>query len=251
MRIAISQPTYLPWLGYFDLMAQVDLFVFLDSVQFEKRSWQQRNRIKTPLGLQWLTVPVVFHRNSGQEIKDVEIQGIEFVRDHLRSIEHNYRRAKFFEGYFSRLGEILQSCHKEKRLAELSVRLIGWLGAELAIHTPIMRSSTLNLPGRRSELLVNLCRSVGADSYVSPLGSAAYLMTDLELFSGAGIEITFQHYEHPVYCQLFPPFCPYASVLDLLFNHGQESSEILFSGRRAAFMPYEAGCSAVAAGGVR
>ena len=100
MKVAISQPTYLPWSGYFDLIDQVDVFILLDDVQFEKQSWQQRNRIKTPVGLQWLTVPVVFRGRLGQLIKDVEIRTADFCRDHCRAIELNYRRAEFFGTYF-------------------------------------------------------------------------------------------------------------------------------------------------------
>ncbi len=103
MRIAISQPSYLPWLGYFDLIDQVDTFVVLDTVQFEKQSWQQRNRIKTSAGLMWLTVPVVFRGLLGQKILEVEVRDAEFWRKHLRGIEVNYRRAPCFEEYFSQV----------------------------------------------------------------------------------------------------------------------------------------------------
>ena len=107
MKIAISQPTYLPWIGYFDLIDQVDVFVLLDDVQFEKRSWQQRNRIKTPLGLQWLTVPVISRGRREQLINQVEIETPQFSRDHCRAVEHNYRRAQFFEHYFNELSSQL------------------------------------------------------------------------------------------------------------------------------------------------
>ena len=248
MKVAINQPAYLPWLGYFDLMDQVDLFILLDSVQFEKQSWQQRNRIKTPVGLQWLTVPVVFRGHFGQEVKDVAIRDLEFGRKQLRSIELNYRKAQFFDRYFSKLPEFLQPGVATNRLAELNECLIRWFCEELGIHTPIVRASEVNQPGRRSELLINLCRAVGTDSYMSPIGSASYLLADLDLFSRAGIEVTFQHYEHPVYRQLFPPFCSHASVLDLLFNHGDESAGILRSGRKTALMPHEVSPPALAVG---
>ncbi len=247
MRIAINQPTYLPWMGYFDLIGQVDTFVLLDSVQFEKQSWQQRNRIKTPAGLQWLTVPVAFHNRFGQQIRDIEIRDPEFARKHLRAIELNYRRAPFFELYFPELTEILLSS-SSGRVADLNARLIRWLCGLLDIPTPILRSSSMNQDGRRSELLVKFCRALGADVYVSPLGSAAYLLSDLESFHRAGIEVTFQHYEHPVYRQLFPPFWPQATVLDLMFNQGADSSAILHSGRRAVFTAREVSSLAAAVG---
>lgn len=238
MKIAISQPAYLPWLGYFDLMDQVDTFVLLDSVQFEKQSWQQRNRIKTPSGLQWLTVPVVFRGHFGQRIQDVEIRDPEFSRKHLRAVELNYRRAPFFRPYFSEFAEILQDS-SGLSLLELNQRLILWFCRVLGVRTEILRSSELNGKGKRSDLLVSLCRLLGAKTYLSPLGSAVYLTEDISRFLDAGIEVEFQHYEHPEYRQLFPPFQSHASVLDLIFNEGEASSSIVRSGRRPSFKPSE------------
>jgi WbqC-like protein family len=238
MKIAISQPAYLPWLGYFDLIDQVDTFVLLDSVQFAKQSWQQRNRIKTPSGLQWLTVPVVRRGHFGQRIFEVQIRDAEFWRKHLRAIELNYRRAPFFQQYFPEFGEILER-HSGQKLFHLTRQLIGWFSHVLGLETKILRSSELEPEGRRGELLVNLCRLLRAESYLSPLGSAAYLMDASQLFSRAGIVVGFQHYEHPEYRQRFPPFESHASVLDLIFNEGPNSLAILRSGRREAFAPQE------------
>lgn len=237
MKIAIAQPTYLPWLGYFDLIDQVDHLIVLDSVQFEKQSWQQRNRIKTPVGLQWLTVPVVFRGRLGQQIKDVEIREPDFWRKHLRALELNYRRSAFFGDYFLELSEIVQS--DRRLLAELNIQLIGWFCKILGIQTPITRSSTMKQDGRRSGLLVNLCRALNADAYLSPLGSADYLMGDVHLFQETQIELYFQHYEHPEYTQLFAPFCPYASTLDLIFNEGPRAMEVIRSGRCKPWLPSE------------
>jgi len=246
MKIAISQPTYLPWLGYFDLIDQVDVFVLLDSVQFEKQSWQQRNRIKTPTGLQWLTVPVEFRGRLGQLIMQVIIRDPEFPKKHLRAIELNYRRAPFFDRYFPELARILKQHPSRSHLADLNLEIIRWLCAVLGIRTTLVRSSELCLDGRRSELLVNLCRQLNADTYVSPPGSATYLLDDLQLFEGAGINVAFQHFEHPTYRQMFPAFIPYASALDCLFNEGEASAQILRSGRRPAMMPEELSLNTVA-----
>jgi hypothetical protein len=244
MRIAISQPAYLPWLGYFDLMEQVDTFVLLDSVQFEKQSWQQRNRIKTPSGLQWLTVPVVFRGHFGQRICEVDIRDPEFHRQHLRAIELNYRRAPFFQQYFPELSEILHGFSSQK-LSALTQQLIVWFAGKFGIRTKVLRSSDLEALGRRSELLVSLCQLLRAESYLSPLGSAVYLLDELARFSAAGIDVAFQHYEHPEYRQLFPPFQSHASVLDLIFNEGPNSLAILRSGRRPAFTPGEVNCASI------
>jgi WbqC-like protein family len=238
MRVAIAQPTYLPWLGYFDLIDQVDAFVILDSVQFEKQSWQQRNRIKTPAGLQWLTVPVI--RRFGQLIDDVEIRDVDFWRNHLRAIELNYRRAPFFENYFRELSGKLR-CSERSRLVALNVRLIEWLMSVFGIRTPLFLSSRLDQPGKRTQLLANICACLGASEYVSPLGSVAYLSQEIDIFQRRSIDVVFQNYEHPSYRQMFAPFVPYASILDLIFNEGERSLEIVRSGRRDALLPEQAG----------
>jgi hypothetical protein len=242
MKIAISQPAYLPWLGYFDLIDQVDTFVLLDSVQFEKQSWQQRNRIKTPTGLQWLTVPVVFRGHFGQRIQDVAIRDPEFFRKHLRAIELNYRRTPFFKHYFPEFSEILQT-FSTSRLVELNRRLIQWFCQVLGIRTELLQSSDLDEKGVRRDLLVNTCLRLRSDFYLSPLGSSVYLLDDIDQFVRVGIKVGFQHYEHPEYRQLFLPFQSHASVLDLIFNEGGDSISILRSGRKPAFTPGEVGCA--------
>ena len=239
MKIAIAQPTYLPWLGYFDLLDQVDKFVLLDTVQFEKQSWQQRNRIKTPTGLLWLTVPVVFRGRLGQRIVDVEIREADFWHDHLRAVELNYRRAPFFDEYYPALSELLRRASSGLRLAELTITLFLWLAKTLGIKTPVARSSELAVDGKRTNLLAEICNLSGATTYVSPLGSADYLLNELTILSGRGVNAVFQHYEHPTYRQLFPPFHAHASVLDLLFNEGENALAIIRSGRRAPFAPAE------------
>jgi len=239
LKAAISQPTYLPWLGYFDLIDQVDTFVFLDSVQFEKRSWQQRNRIKLPTGLSFLTVPVSVKGHFEQTIAEAEIAEPAFWETHLRSIKTNYRRAPFFEKYFEDLCNIFRTAAESRSVADLNILLIQWFCTVFGIETKTQRSSEMNQSGRRSELLVNLCRFLTADYYLSPLGSSVYLCDDLHLFANAGIDVGFQHYEHPEYHQLFPPFASYASALDLLFNEGQEAMTIIRSGRRCAFVAAE------------
>ncbi len=239
MKIAIAQPTYLPWLGYFDLLDQVDKFVLLDTVQFEKQSWQQRNRIKTPTGLQWLTVPVIFRGRLGQRIVDVEIREPEFWRDHLRAIELNYRRAPFFDKYFSAVNELLRAASSSPRLADFTIGLFGWLMETLGITTPIVRSSDLGVSGKRTQLLAEICGVLGATTYISPLGSADYLLSELTILTDRGIDVVFQHYEHPQYRQMFPPFEAHASVLDLLFSEGENSLSIIRSGRRSPFAPSE------------
>ncbi|HSZ01817.1 MAG TPA: WbqC family protein, partial [Terriglobales bacterium] len=240
MKIAISQPAYLPWLGYLDLIDQVDTFVLLDNVQFEKQSWQHRNRIKTPAGLQWLTVPVLFRGRFGQLINEVEIRDVEFWRNQVRAIELNYRRTPFFDNYFQDLSARMRTTNSCTALiADLDIRLIEWFMDVLGIQTPLLLSSRLEQPGRRTELLANICESIGAKQYLSPLGSSAYLLQEIHVLLEKDIDVAFQHYEHPQYRQLFRPFCPYASILDLIFNEGERALEVLRSGRRIPFLPDE------------
>ena len=230
MKVVINQPTYLPWIGYFDLIDQADLFVVLDNVQFVKQSWQQRNRIKTPNGLQWLTVPVEFRGRLGQLLRDVEIRDATFARKHLRAIELAYRRAPYFAAYFRSLAAII-----EKRcmgpLLDLNLELIEWTRSVLGIDTPVVRASDLGLPGKRTELLAAICEHVGGDEYLSPAGSACYLLGEQNILTGRGIEVWFHHYQHPEYRQAFPPFEPYASIVDLIFNQGPDALQILREGR--------------------
>jgi hypothetical protein len=237
VKVAILQPTYLPWLGYFDLTDQVDTVVLLDTVQFERQSWQQRNRIKGPSGLQWLSVPVVFRGRLHQKIKDVQIREAEFGKRHLRAVEVNYRRAPFFDVYFPQLSAILQAFPAGTRLADLNLRLLEWLAAVLDVHTPLVLASSLELEGNRTKLLANICVTLGARQYVSPIGSAIYLLEELELLTDCGLDVVFQNYKHPEYHQLFPPFVEYSSTLDLIFNEGGRSMEIIRSGRGLPLSP--------------
>ncbi len=234
MKVAINQPTYLPWMGYFDLIDQVDMFVVLDNVQFEKQSWQQRNRIKTPSGLQWLTVPVKFRGRFGQLIHDVEIREPQFWRNHVRGIELAYRRAPYFDQYFPRLSRLLEE-RSTSRLMDLNFSLLRWLLDMLEIQTPLVTSSSLRQSGKRTELLGNICQTLGATEYISPLGSATYLLPEQDILHRRGVEVFFQNYDHPVYRQLFTPFEPFASVIDLLFNEGGRALEVLRGGRRECY----------------
>jgi WbqC-like protein family len=237
MRVAISQPTYLPWIGYFDLIDDADQFVLLDNVQFAKQSWQQRNRIKTAAGLQWLTVPVEFRGRLGQQVREVQIREADFAKDHLRAVELAYRRAPFFEKYYPALAERLQLVGAGSLLLDLNLELLRWLLKTLGISTPLVLASQLPVTGKRTELLAAICRHLGAQVYLSPLGACDYLLNELATMSQAGISVVFQNYAHPEYQQLFPPFVPFASTLDLLFNEGPRALEVVRSGRRESFAP--------------
>ena len=226
---AIMQPTYLPWIGYFSLMDQVDCFVLLDSVQFDKRSWQQRNRIKTTAGETMLTLPVKTKNRSDQKINEVRIDNSRgMLLKHLRAIEFNYRKSLYFDRYWPHLQTIFKETYDY--LFTLNTRLIDFFREELAIKTRMLCSSQLACTGKRSLLLLNLCRAVGARQYVSPPGSRAYIEED-DAFNGSGLSLSYHQYEHPVYRQLHGDFIPYLSTLDLLMNEGPDSLDIIRSGR--------------------
>jgi hypothetical protein len=230
MRTAvIIQPTYLPWMGYFDLMDQCDAFVLLDCVQFEKRSWQQRNQIKTPQGATMLTVPVFSKGRHTQRIVDVAIDfGHGFPEKHIKSVERVYRRARYYDRYAPEWAAILNKRHS--RLVDLNIELITWFAAHLGITREFTRSSTLAASGGRVERLISICRHLGADRYVSPPGSKAYIDQN-NCFADCGIELRYHAFQHPVYRQLHGDFIGYLSVLDLLLNEGPDSVAILRSGR--------------------
>lgn len=237
MRIAIMQPTYLPWIGYFDLMDQVDLFVFLDQVQFAKRSWQQRNRIKTPKGLEWISVPVRVRGRYLQKINEVIISDPDFWQVHLRSIQYNYSRSYYFKEYFEQLMEIYGKGSPWNYLLDLNLTLIEWIAKTIGITTPMIKSSSLGVKGKRSNLLVEICKEVGADKYISPIGSAGYLLNELDEFEKLGIQVLFHNYQHPEYRQCFGPFIPYASCIDLLLNEGPYSLNVIRNGRGDPYLP--------------
>jgi len=227
--IAIMQPTYLPWLGYFDLMDQSDILVLLDSVQVEKRSWQQRNRIKSPAGERFLTVPILTKDRRSQKICEVEIeQTARFQEKHIKTIQHCYGRAPFFGRYIDDLAAILRKRHRY--LAELTIELINWLRRAIGIETELVCSSSLDVQGKKVKLLIAICKSVGAERYISPFGSKTYI-DENNLFAENGIELRYHEYHHPRYEQLFGDFVPNLSVLDLLLNEGDNSLSIIRSGR--------------------
>lgn len=230
-KIAIMQPTFLPWIGFFALMDYVDVFIFLDDVQFAKRSWQQRNKLLTPAGEKWVTVPVLTKGKRNQIIADVEIQhDTDFSQKTLTSIQHNYNNAPYFKDCFEDIRAILMKNHTS--LLKLNLELITLLAKLLDIKTNCVLASDFDVTAHREERLLELCLMAKGDHYVSPPGSKVYL-DESDCFEKANIRLTYFDYEHPQYQQQFEPFTPYMSVLDLLFNMGQESRTVMLSGMRS------------------
>ena len=215
MIVCIHQPAYLPWLGYFDRVAASDLFIFLDTVQFERNSFTNRNRIKTANGPIWLTVPVRLKNHLEKSVIEIEIDNSQsWKKKHLRSIEQNYRKAPGFAGKFERLR--LLYTPDDTRLAELCYRqLLFWL-SELKIATRVVRSSELGVTGSKSDLVLSLCKEVGANVYISGPFGRDYLVK--RRFGEAKIEIRYRDFVHPVYPQLFGDFVPAMAVVDYWMN---------------------------------
>jgi len=224
MIVSINQPAYLPWLGYFHRISISDVHVILDHVQFEKNSFTNRNKIRAKDGHIMLTLPLktkgLF---GGLAINTIEIADDSWRTKHLKSIQGAYAKAKYFKHYEPILTELFsKSYHK---LIDLIIPMNKWLMQELNIKTKILRSSELNIQGVKSDLVLNICNSLNATTYLSGPFGRDYL--DLNSFSNSGIKVAFHDYVHPVYPQVYPGFEPYMTLLDLLLNHGPESINYL------------------------
>ncbi len=218
MKISIHQPQFLPWLGYLDKIDRADLFVVLDSVQFKKNEWQNRNRIRTAQGTQWLTVPVL--HNFGQRISDVRInQTTDWRAKHLKSLEMHYAQAAHRDHVMAGLRAIYQ--RSWDRLADLNLAVIRWLLGEFGIATPLRLSSDMPLPDEPTERLIEICRITGATSYLAGAGARDYM--DFGKFEAAGIPVEVQDFRHPLYRQCYEPFIHGMSAIDLLLTCGGQS----------------------------
>lgn len=225
--LVVLQPSYLPWIGCFDMMAQADVFVWYDDVQFDKHGWRNRNRIKGPQGPLWLTVPVLHTGRGHQSIADTRIDETKsWRRKHLLSIEQNYARAPFVRDMLPRLAAILDSARDS--ISGLAMATTDWLAREFAIATPRHRASELDADGDRNGRLIQLCNRLGANRYLS--GDAARDYIDIARFAAAGVEVAWHGYRHPVYPQLHGEFVPYLSALDLLLNVGPAATALFTRG---------------------
>jgi len=232
---AIMQPNYLPWLGYFNLIDQSDVFVFLDDVQLEKNDWQTRNRIKTFQGELYLSVSR--KRNRGGTIsliKETEINdSINWRKKHLKSIETAYRKTEFFDEVFHFIEPLINS--NLTILSDFNINIIKSISNMIGIKKEFVVSSELpDIDGKKDERVVKICKSIGCNTYLSPVGAAGYI--NREKIGGAfpdnNISLYYQNYSHPTYKQLYGAFTSHMSVIDLLFNEGfDESIKIIRKGR--------------------
>ncbi len=230
MIATIHQPQYLPWLGYFDKADRADIFILLDNVQFKKNDWQNRNRIRTSQGWQWLTVPI-FH-DFGQKITEVRINNNDNWREaHLKAIILNYGRAPFFDDYIG----IFEDAYARPwtYLVDINIYFIEKFIDLLGIRTQLVRASAYDAADDSTQRLIDLCQAVGTDTYIAGVDGAKYM--DFDKFKEHDIAVVTQDFVHPFYPQVWikdpaKDFISHLSVIDLLFNCGGESLSVLRSG---------------------
>jgi hypothetical protein len=223
MKIGTIQSNFLPWRGYFDFIHEVDLFIIHDDIQYTKGDWRNRNKVKTPHGTRWITVPVNY-RQTNQLIEETTIENSKpWARGMLSRIQNSYQKAPHFEPYFSELSGLL--FEPAATISDLNLRLIKWVCAQLEIKTPITFSRQYHPQGVKTERLIGILKQLDATTYLSGPSAQAYLKP--ELFEQAGIRLEYKIYDYPEYEQLYPPFEPAVSVIDLLFMMGKDSKAYL------------------------
>lgn len=224
MIVSIHQPAYLPWLGYFHKILLSDTFVFFDTPQFEKNSFINRNKIKTPMGEQWLSAPIKLKNHLAKEINQIELADQTWQQQHAKAIELNYKKAKYFNDYWPKLQTLYQK--KYSHISEVCYDQLVLFNGLLGIETKIVKSSDLpKYESKKQDLVLDICKDLEADIYVS--GSQGKDYINKEKFEDNNIKLYFQDYHHPTYDQLWGEFMPAMGIADLLFNLGPKSKEII------------------------
>ena len=226
-RVAFLQSNYIPWKGYFDLINSVDEFIFYDDMQYTKRDWRNRNKISTPNGLLWLSIPVTVKGKYFQKINETTISDPEWAKNHWETIKQFYGKAKFFEDYGQPFEEFNLSCD-EKYLSNINFRLIQIINRILNINTKLSFSSDFNLIEGRTERLLDLCQQAEANIYVSGPSAKDYFEEKKAAMIGVSVEwMSYSNY--PEYSQINLPFEHNVSILDLIFNEGPNSTNFMKS----------------------
>ncbi len=227
-KVAILQSSYIPWKGYFDQINSVETFVLYDCVQYTRRDWRNRNKIKTPHGLHWLSIPVDAKGKFLQSIAETEISDKSWAKEHFLSLKHHYARAPFFNDYAKELQEMYAEAGEMNRLSPVNhlflSRICKWLG----INTPLRWADEFVLEEGKSERLLGICKQLNADVYIS--GPAARDYLDESIFNAEGMKVEWADYSgYPEYKQIHPPFEHAVTVLDLLFNEGPDAPKYMKS----------------------
>lgn len=226
-RIAILQPSYIPWLGYFDQINRVDTFIFYDDVLYTKNDWRNRNKIKTANGTAWLTIPVSIKNRLKNYllIKDVALVDTNTLKKHLKTIELNYKKSPFFKEFYAAITPLFNAPYQ--LLADLNISIVKAISEFIGIKkVNFLRSSDLNIVNENpTDRLINICKKLKATHYLT--GNSAKNYLGEKIFAENGIILEYQEYKHPNYKQLWGNFVPYLSVIDLIFNEGLDSLKIL------------------------
>lgn len=227
MILTAHQPVYLPWLGLFHKIALADMFCIFDIAQYQTKDYNNRNKIKTNAGPIWLSVPVESKNHFQKKICDIKIINNGWNRKHLKSIQLSYKKAPYYENYIGPLATILQQKQYDF-LTDLNTDILRFFLDSLGINVPIVKASDYDFQGYKSDLVLDMCEKLKASDYI--FGAQGKNYANVKSFSEKGIHIFFQNYLHPQYHQLYGEFQPYMSLLDLLFNEGPRSREIMMSG---------------------
>lgn len=226
-KVAIVQSNYIPWKGYFDLIHMVDEFILFDDMQYTRRDWRNRNKIKTANGLGWLTIPVEVKGKYYQKINETIINDPTWKESHWQTIQHNYQKAKYFREYSEIFKEMYLNAN-ETLLSQINHRCITLICHILEIPTKISWSMDYKSVDGKTERLVSLCEQASATEYIS--GPAARDYIDDQLFEAAGIKLSYIDYSaYSEYTQLYPPFEHGVSVIDLILNEGPDAPKYMQS----------------------
>ncbi len=230
MKCAIIQPCYIPWRGYFDIIHDVDVFVFHDDIQYTKQDWRNRNRIKTAGGLKWVTVPVGDVKTE-TPIHQVRITDQSWAGRHMALFRGSYENTPFFKVCMEFLLPIYET--KWSLLADLDICLTEEIARFLGIRTRFLRSSEMGIEGKKTERIIAICRKAGADQYLS--GPAARDYLDEPWLKREGIQLSYKHYEYPPYPQFHGPFEAQVSIVDLLCHCGPSAPDYIWNFKRDSF----------------
>jgi len=226
MILTAHQPVYLPWLGLFHKIALAETFVYFDQVQYLPKDWMNRNKIRTKSGSIWLTVPVL--RKGYRDLKTSEIEinnSTNWQKKHLRSISLNYNKSPYFENYIPFFEDVYS--RKWEFLGDLNEYMLKWFLDELGIKVNFLNAKNFKFEGEKSSLILNMCKKLDASTYI--FGTLGKDYANVHEFEKNNVKLIFQDYNHPKYSQLYSEFVSHLSVIDLLFNHGPKSLEIILS----------------------
>ena len=226
MILTAHQPVYLPWLGLFHKIALAETFVYFDQTQYLPKNWMNRNKIRTKNGSIWLTVPVL--RKGYRDLKTSEIEinnSINWQKKHLRSISLNYKKSPYFENYIPFFEDVYS--RKWEFLGDLNEYMLKWFLDELGIKVNFLNAKNFKFEGEKSSLILNMCKKLDASTYI--FGTLGKDYANVHEFEKNNVKLIFQDYNHPKYSQLYNEFVSHLSVIDLLFNHGPKSLEIILS----------------------